>query len=140
MEPLLDQLARHKKARRIVAGVVKFVCAMIVTTIVCTWVGEDWLDGRVYMCTDGPTVFYLSPGDWVHAHNGYPVVVVKRIVPPHDMGDPDTIKEGWSVTGLWCVWILFFGFSLLVSFLFARVSWVATLDRLAEKRLGSGPS
>jgi len=129
MEPLLDQLARHmprpKKVPCWVASIVKFVFAMVVMTIVCTVAWEDLLDDRVYMCTDGPSC-YLTPGDWVHAHDGLPVEVVPKIVPPHDMSDPDEIKAGWSVAGLWAVWILFFGVSLLVSLGFARVPWIAT--------------
>jgi hypothetical protein len=143
MEPLFDKLARqisrHRKARRFVVGIVKFVISMIVMTNICTWAWDGFLNGKVYMCTDGGADDYFFPGDWVHAHDGHPIVVVPKIVAPHDMSDPDTIKQGWSVTGLWCVWITFFGASLIVSFVLACVSWVGwigMLDRLAERRHG----
>ena len=135
MEPLLDKLSRQKKVVGFVAGVIKFVFAMIVMTIVCTLAWEALLDGKVYNCTDGPAC-YLTPGDWVHSWEGHPVKVVQHVVPSGDMSESDTIKAGWSVVGLWCVWILFFGVSLLVSFLFARAPWIATLDQLAERPHG----
>jgi hypothetical protein len=142
MRPLFDiladtlaaQMSRHKKARRFIAGIVKFVISMIVMTIICTWTWDAFLNGKVYYCTDGGLGDYFGPGDWVHAHDGHPIVVVHQIVPAHDMSDPDTIKEGWSVTGLWCVWILFFSVSLIVSTMFAWISWIKTLDRFAKKR------
>ena len=119
---------------RIFAYLVKFVAMMVIMTIICTWAWDAFLNGKVYSCTDGGSCDYWFVGDWVHAHDGHPIVVVPKIVPPHDMSDPDTIKQGWSVAGLWSVWILFFITSLVVSILFAWVSWIKTLDRLAGRR------
>ncbi len=31
------------------------------------------------------------------------------------MSEPDTIKQGWSVVGLWFVWFLFAGGSIAIS-------------------------
>jgi hypothetical protein len=142
MEPIFDKLARQMPRRgkvvRFILGVVKFTFLMIVTTVICTIAWEGLLAGKVYSCTDGPTG-YLTPGDWVHAHDGLPVAVVPKIIPPHDMSEPDTIKQGWSVAGLWCIWISFFIVSLVVSLVLARLpwlSWVTTLDSLAERRHG----
>jgi len=102
----------------------KFIVMMLFMTIVCTWAWDAFLNGKVYCCTDGGALDYLFVGDgWVHAHDGHPIVVVPKIVPPHDMGDPDTIKQGWSVAALWGVWIMFFGTSLAVSIWAARVPW-----------------
>ena len=137
MEPLLDKSARNKKARRMIAGTVKFICSMFLMTIFCAGAWEDFLDDKVYLCTDGPTG-YLTPGGWVHTWDNHPIAVVHQIVPPHDMSDPDEIKEGWSVTGLWCVWFLFFGCSLVFSILFAWVQWIPTLNRLINKFYGQG--
>ncbi len=110
---------------------------MFIMTIVCTWAWDACLNGKVYYCTDGGSLDYLFVGDgWVHAHDGHPIVIVPKIVPSADMSDPDTIKQGWSVAGLWCVWILFFSTSLAVSVLFAWVPWVRTLDQLAKRRDG----
>jgi hypothetical protein len=120
---------------RIFVSLVKFVAMMIIMTIICTWAWDAFLNGKVYSCTDGGTLDYLFVGNgWVHVHDGHPIVVLPKIVPPHDMSDPDTIKQGWSVAGLWCVWILFFSTSLAVSVLLAWVPWNKTLDRLAERR------
>jgi len=121
---------------RIFISLVKFIAMMVVMTIICTWAWDAFLNGKVYSCTDGGVCDYWFAGDWVHAHDGHPIEVVPKIVPAHDMSDPDTIKQGWSVAGLWCVWILFFTTSLIVSVMFAWVSWIKTLDRFAERRHG----
>ena len=118
---------------RLIIFLVKFVAMMFIMTIACTLAWDAFLNGKVYSCTDGGSLDYLNVGGWVHAHGGYPIVVVHQIGPPDDMGDPDTIKEGWSVTGLWCIWFLLFGVSLVVSIVFACVSWIAKIDRLAER-------
>ena len=39
------------------------------------------------------------------------------------MSEPDTIKEGWSVTSLWYLWYSFVIISLVVSTLLALVPW-----------------
>ena len=110
---------------------------MFLMTIICTWAWDTFLNGKVYYCTDGGTLDYLFVGDgWVHAHDGHPIVVVPKIVPTADMSAPDTIKQGWSVAGLWCVWISFFTVSLVVSVLFAWISWIKTLERFAERHHG----
>jgi len=57
-------LARNKKARRIIAGVVKFVISMIVMTIICFCALETFVDNKNYNCTDD-NGGYLIPGDWV---------------------------------------------------------------------------
>jgi hypothetical protein len=42
------------------------------------------------------------------------------------MSEPDEIKEGWSITGIWCLWSAFVFFSILISGLFARWFWTVT--------------
>lgn len=122
------------KIAGIFAGVMKFIFSMLILTVLCTGAWDAFLNGKIYCCTDGGALDYLNPGDWVHGHNGYPVVVVPQIVPPHGMSDPDTIKSGWSVTKLWCVWVFMFGGSLIASAIFAYVPWLASFGRLAESR------
>jgi hypothetical protein len=39
------------------------------------------------------------------------------------MSEPDEIKAGWSIAGLWCLWGAFLGGSALLSALFAGVLW-----------------
>jgi len=114
MEPLLDKLARNKKARRIIAGVVKFVFSMFVMTIVCELAWGTCVTGKIY-CDSDEDFGYLTPGNWV----SNPIAVVHQIPAVRQYGDPDVIIEGWSITGLWCIWIIFFGISLFVSILFA---------------------
>ena len=105
---------------------------MFVLTIICTWAWNVFVDGQVYACADGGPCDYWTPGDWVHNHVSQAIEVVPQIHQFPHLGDPDVLKTGWSVTRLWCVWILFFGGSLIVSMLFAYVSWIATLTRLFE--------
>jgi hypothetical protein len=136
MEPLFDKLARqasrHKNAKRFVVGMVKFVISMIVMTMICEQTWDAFLVSKVYSCGD-EAAGYLFFGVWVTAHVSHPAVVVHQVAPSHQEGDSDTIKEGWSVMGLCCVWISFFLLSLIVSIVFACVSWITTLDRLADK-------
>jgi hypothetical protein len=41
------------------------------------------------------------------------------------MSEPDEIKNGWSLTGLWCLWAAFVAISLFLSALLARLLWLA---------------
>jgi hypothetical protein len=102
----------------------KFVMAMIVMTIVCTIVWEVFVFGRLYYCSD-PLLDFLHPGDWVHSVNGHLVAVVPHVVAGPTNGlDTDTIKEGWSVTRLWHLWICFIAVSVVLSILLAQIRWV----------------
>jgi hypothetical protein len=74
----------------------------------------------LYNCTDAVRFDYLHPGDWVHGQ----VAAVDHVVAGRSMSEPDTIKKGWSVAGLWGLWISFFGVSLVVSFVLARKTWM----------------
>lgn len=118
-----DKLARNKKARRIIAGVVKFVVSMLVMTIVCEWAWGTYVTGKIY-CDSDSDFGYLTPGNWVNNWDGHPIAVVHQIPAVRQYGDPDVIIEGWSVTGLWCIWIIFFGISLFVSIVFAWMQWI----------------
>ena len=112
---------------RILVVVAKFVVMMFVMTIFCTWAWETFLNGKVYSCTDGGGFDYWTPGDWVHVHHGYPVAVVDRIVPPHDMSDSDTIKSGWSKERLWDTWLAFLAGSVAISVWMACLKWTKIL-------------
>jgi hypothetical protein len=128
MEPLLDkltrQISRHKKARRIVTGAVKFVVSMIVMTVVCEWAWETYVTGKIY-CDSDEDFGYLTPGGWVSNWDGqHPIAVVHQIPAVRQMGDPDDIIEGWSISKLWCLWFSFVAVSLVVSIVLARVPWI----------------
>ncbi|HZV35288.1 MAG TPA: hypothetical protein VFB72_12000 [Verrucomicrobiae bacterium] len=76
---------------------------------------------NLYNCTDdGPTGIwgFVFPGmGWPHGY--YRVVQVKHIVPDMDMSHPDTIKAGWTMTGIWVLWSAFVTGSLLSALLVA---------------------
>jgi hypothetical protein len=99
----------------------KFVIVLLAMTVACTIAWEMFVNGTLYNCTDPGFLDFLSPGDWVHFDHG--VVYVPHIVNGRSMSDPDTIKEGWSVTGLWVLWYSFVAISLFVSVLLARKTW-----------------
>jgi hypothetical protein len=107
---------------KFVISAVIFVVAMIVMTIVCTVAWETCLAGKVYVNTDdGDGGGYPSAGNWVGNDEGFPIVLVKQMMPVNSMGDPDELKIGWSVGRLRVVSRIFFGISLLVSI------WLAAL-------------
>jgi hypothetical protein len=101
--------------------ILKFGVVFFFMTVICTVVWEEFIDGKVYDCTD-PLFGYLSPDGWVGGNN-FPVVVVKKVISGRSMSEPDELKEGWSVPGLWVLWGSFFASSLIVSFLLARLPW-----------------
>jgi len=129
MKPIFDKLARRKKARWIIAGVVKFIASIIVMTIICELAWGTHVTGRIY-CDGDDDFGYLTPGNWVSNWDGqHPVAVVHQIPAIRQMDDPDDMIEGWSIPKLWCLWFLFFGISLVVSMLFAWVQWVRLVRR-----------
>lgn len=96
---------------RVLATIVKFIIAVFAMTIICTILWEVFVNGQLYDCTDPGWLDFLSPGDWVHF--GHDVEYVPHVVAGRSMSDPDTIKLGWSVTKLWCLWFSFVGVSLV---------------------------
>ena len=121
-----------KTTVRIIAFVAKFIFIMLAATVVCIYAWDAFLNGKVYSCTDGGTMDYMFPGNWVHPHDGHAVAVVPKIPSAREMSDPDTIKQGWSIRGLWCVWLSFLGTSLVVSFLLASVSWIKAINWFSD--------
>ena len=101
---------------------VKFVILMFLMTIVCTFVWQEFVTDRLYNCTDPGWLDFLSPGDWVHSHDGVPVAIVP-VITGGPMTAPDTIKEGWSVGRLWYLWYSFVVVSVVISILLARIRW-----------------
>jgi len=98
----------------------KFVIVMVMMTVACTVIWGTFVTDKLYNCTDAVGFDYLQPGNWVHGRVAY----VPHIVASNTMTEPDTIKQGWSLASLWCLWILFFAVSVLVSVFFARKTWI----------------
>jgi hypothetical protein len=103
---------------------VKFVIAMLVMCIICAFVWDDVVMENLYNDTDENMFGFLSPGGWVSDWDGqHPIVQVDHIVHGGPMGDPDTIKKGWTVADLWLLWFGFIGVSAVISVGAARFSW-----------------
>src|SRR5881409_2770465 len=98
---------------------VKFVAALLCCTIVCTSLWAQFVTDSLYNCTDPGWLDYLFPGHWVH----HPIAV-GHVVAGRSMSESDTIKEGWSVTGLWCLWFSVAGACVVVSALLAWMPWI----------------
>jgi len=94
-----------------------FLLSLLAMTIVCTVVWQQFVTDVLYHCTDAMWLDYLFPGHWVHNP-----MAVAHVVPSRSMSEPDTIRAGWSISSLWGLWCLFFGASVVVSILMARLS------------------
>lgn len=79
----------------------KFAAALLVCTIAATFIWERFVAGTIYRCTDPGFLELLTPGDWAHGQYG------------------DTLRTGWSMTGLWSLWYSFVIVSVIVSLAFA---------------------
>jgi hypothetical protein len=100
-----------------------FFMSMLLMLLFCVPAWDALVNGKLYYCTDDGTMdFILGPfgGGWVHHPESVPHIV------PRPMDQPDEIKTGWSITGLWCLWGAFVGGSVVVSALFAAALWRAS--------------
>jgi hypothetical protein len=102
----------------------KFSFAFVIMTIICAVAWETFVDDRLYHCVDGGPIDYLTPGDWVHDHNGDPIQTVDVVHAVGDMSGPDTLKTGWTVARLWYLWFSFVGVSVAISAALASPRWV----------------
>ena len=109
---------------RMFKSAAKFFIVMTVMAVICSMVWGEFVTDRLYNCTDAIGFDYTHPGDWVHSGGTRPVAFVPHVVAGRSMSEPDTIKEGWSVTGLWCLWFSFVVVSLIVSIALARLRWI----------------
>jgi hypothetical protein len=111
-------------------SITKFMIVFFVMTVLNTKVWE-YVAGDLYDCTDDCIPGYLQPGSWAHSWEGHPVAVVPQILHGRSMSETDSMKAGWNVASLLCLWFLFFSVSLLVSIFLARVRWIpATRPKL----------
>jgi hypothetical protein len=104
--------------REFIITAAKFGALLLLCALGCTALWGLFVTDRLYNCTDPGWLDFLFPGHWVH----HPVAVA-HLVAGRYMSEPDTIRAGWSITGLWCLWFSFVVISLVVSFLLARRSW-----------------
>lgn len=105
-------------ANQTMMGSAAFLLSLLICTVVCTIAWGDFVDGKLYGCTDSVPFNFLSPGNWVHGN----YETVPKIV-PRSMSEPDMIKEGWSVPKLWCLWWTWVAASVGVSALLSFVVW-----------------
>ena len=105
---------------RVIGSFGVFVMSLLMMAFVCTWAWDASISGKLYYCTDAGSLDFWWVGDWVHHPDSVAHVV------PRSMSEPDEIKAGWTITGLWCIWDGFVVFSLLVSAVFAWTLFVAT--------------
>jgi len=77
----------------------RFFLAIILVTITAQIAWNELVDRSLYHCTDdGLGLDFIFPGSWVHSP-----VAVQDLHKPRSDGR-DTIKEGWTVMDLWCLW------------------------------------
>ena len=98
---------------------VKLLVTMSVTTTLCTGLWQGLVTDILYNCTDPGWLDYLFPGNWVHGL----IATVPLVVTGRPMSDPDTLRTGWSVRALWCLWLTLFATSLVFSFWVAQKPW-----------------
>ena len=115
---------------RTLKRIAKFAIVLIATTVVFSMLWGGIITDTLYNCTDAVGLDYLHPGDWVHGQ----VAVVDHVVAGRSMSEPDAIKQGWGVTGLWGLWISFFTISLVVSFVLARKPWISVWSVESTRR------
>jgi hypothetical protein len=87
-----------------------FIGLFFAMQLVCESVWDKRINHRLYNCTDEVGLGYLFPGHWVHRP-----VAVDHVIIANSMSEPDTIKKGWSMLGLWCLWVSFLGGSVIIS-------------------------
>jgi len=109
--------------------VAKFLMSFVVMTIVCT-VAWEAVNELLYDCTDAFGYDYWQPGKWVHGD----ITVVQQVVHHRSMSVPDTIKEGWSVAGLWFLWYSFVASSVIASIFITFLPWIRRMWRPAPTK------
>ena len=115
---------------RAAARALKYVILLITLNIPLAVAWEVVFPGRIYDCTDYTGFGYLTPGKWVHDRIEY----VDEVVTGRPMSEPDTIRLGWSLGGLWGVWLTMLGFSAAASWWLSGDSWKRTAGARARGR------
>ena len=117
--------------------IAKFTTALLAMSIICTIVWQEVVTEYLYDCTDDNNAGFLTPGNWVHSWGGHPIVVVDRVIHERSRDEPDTIKRGWNIAGLWWLWISFVVTSLIISFAATLLPWIP--GRKAAASFGLAP-
>jgi hypothetical protein len=112
---------RNLDSARLAAKAATFLVALLFCTVLCTFVWENLVVGKLFNCTDSLPFNFLNPGDWVHGN----YVTVPKINPSDPMDKPDSILEGWSIPKLWLLWL---------AFVFASTAISASLTYLIFRR------
>ena len=102
--------------KRVASRVLRWLIFLCILNIPLAVAWEVVFPGRIYDCTDYTGFGYLMPGNWVHD----PIEYVDEVVTGRSMGEPDTIRRGWSVRGLWGVWLALFSLSAAGSWWLVR--------------------
>jgi hypothetical protein len=126
-----------RKLARCIGSLGVFFMSMLLMLFLCVPAWDALANGKLYYCTDGGTMdFIFGPlgGGWVHNPESVPHVV------PRPMDQPDEVKTGWSIRGLWCLWGAFVGGSVLVSALFAASLWRASSPNETLHATAAAPS
>lgn len=108
---------------RIAKFITKFVIVMIPLTIMCT-ITWQLVGDRLYDCTDDNWLGFWRPFNWVHDVGNQHIKAVPHIVHGRSMSEPDTIKEGWGIGGVFCLWLFFVAGLLATSITLARMPWL----------------
>ena len=109
---------------RAVRNAGKFLTSLVVMTVICTAAWEV-VSERLYDCRDSVGFDYWQPGNWVHGN----VVAVQWVSHHRSMSELDTIKDGWSVPGLLCLWCSFVASSVVTSLALALPPWFSNRPR-----------
>jgi hypothetical protein len=104
---------------RAAARALKYAILLLVLNIPLAVAWEVIFPGRIYDCTDTLGFGYLRPGHWVHD----PIEFVDEVATGRSMSEPDTIRRGWSVNGLWAVWYTMISLSAIASWRLSRDPW-----------------
>lgn len=111
---------------------------MIALTIFSALIWQQVVAEYLYDCTDSVQGDFFRPGDWIHSPDGNPVITVRQIVHGRSLSEPDAIRQDWSKTGLWLVWLSLIGISTIASVVIARKSWLPHISMITDRP--SGPA
>ena len=105
-----------------------FLATLIMMAIAGTLGWELLIKNHLYNCTDDFPLDFLQPGNWVHHPD-----TVTHVSGGRSMSEPDQIKQGWTITGLWALWLAIVLGSLAISYTGARWSWTLWSREPQEK-------
>jgi hypothetical protein len=110
---------------RLIGTAATFLTLFLLCTILNAVIWQEFVTDKLYNCTDsGGFLDYLlpvlNPGDWwLHGN----IAFVHQIVGGRSMSEPDTIKEGWSMTSLRGLWFSFITASVVISACLTFLIW-----------------